>query len=61
MSNSQKLIEWIYREVEAYSRLEKHYGPVPHNWGFFLIIEILYSIQVPIDCKPGYTGTYPGA
>ena len=25
ISNSQKLIEWMYREVEGYSRPEKHY------------------------------------
>ena len=25
ISNLQKLIKWIYREVEGYSRSEKHY------------------------------------
>lgn len=34
MSDSQKLIEWICREVEGYSGLEKHCEPVPHNWDF---------------------------
>ena len=28
ISNSQKLKEWIYREVEGYSRPEKHYKPI---------------------------------
>ena len=31
ISNSQKLIEWIYREVGGYSRPEKHYEPILHN------------------------------
>ena len=31
ISNSQKLTEWIYREVEGYSRPEKHYEPVQHK------------------------------
>ena len=31
ISNSQKFIEWICREVERYSRPEKHYGPIQHN------------------------------
>ena len=31
ISNSQKLIEWLYREVEGYSRPEKHYEPIQHN------------------------------
>ena len=31
MSNSQKLIEWIYREVEGYSRPKRHYEPIHHN------------------------------
>jgi len=30
-SNSQKLIEWIDRKVEGYSRPEKHYQPSQHN------------------------------
>ena len=31
ISNPQKLIEWIYREVEGYSRLENLYEPIQHN------------------------------
>ena len=31
ISKSQKLIEWIYREVEGCSSLEKHCSPVQHN------------------------------
>ena len=31
ISNSQKLIERMYREVEEYSRPEKHYEPIEHN------------------------------
>ena len=31
ISNSQKLIEWIYRKVERYSRPEKHHEPIKHN------------------------------
>ena len=31
ISNSQKLIEWLYREVEGYSRPEKHYESIQRN------------------------------
>ena len=31
ISNSQKLIEWMYKKVEGYSRLEKHYEAIQHN------------------------------
>ena len=31
ISNSQKLVEWIYREVEGYSKPEKHCEPIQHN------------------------------
>ena len=31
MSNAQKLIEWMYRDVEGYSRPEKHCEPIQHN------------------------------
>ena len=31
ISNSQKPVDWIYREVEGYSRPEKHYEPIQHN------------------------------
>ena len=41
ISNSQKLIEWIYREVEGYSRPEKH---CQHN-------EDLYSFHTMIRYK----------
>ena len=35
ISNSQKLIEWPYGEVEGYSRPEKHYGPTQHNYDLY--------------------------
>ena len=31
ISNSPKLIEWIYRAVEGYSRPEKHGEPIQHK------------------------------
>ena len=31
ISNSQKLLELIYRKVEGYSRPEKHHEPIQHN------------------------------
>ena len=31
ISNSQKLIEWIDRKVEGYSRPQKHYDPIQHS------------------------------
>ena len=31
ISNSQKLIEWIYRKVEGYSRPEKHQEPIQQH------------------------------
>jgi len=42
MSNSQKLIEWLYWEVEGYSRPEKHYESIQHNflilyWSYLLL------------------------
>ena len=36
MSNSQKLIEWLYWEVEGYSRPEKHYEPIQPNFLFYI-------------------------
>ena len=35
ISNFQKLIEWIYREVEGYSGPEKHYEPIQRNYDFY--------------------------
>ena len=35
MSNSQKLIEWLYWEVEGYSRPEKHYEPSQHKYDLY--------------------------
>ena len=29
--NSQKLMEWIYREVERHNRPEKHHEAIQHN------------------------------
>ena len=42
MSNSQKLIEWLYWEVEGYSRPEKHYESIQYNffilyWSYLLL------------------------
>ena len=31
ISNSQKLIKWIYREVEGYNRPQKYYEPMQDN------------------------------
>ena len=31
ISSFQKLIEWMYRKVEEYSRPEKHYEPTQHS------------------------------
>ena len=31
ISNFQKLTEWIYREVEGYSKPEKHCEKIQHN------------------------------
>ena len=62
MSNSQKLIEWLYWEVEGYSRPEKHYEPfnIIKIYIIFTQQQDTNSTQVPIDEKPGDTGTYPG-
>ena len=42
--NSQKLIEWVYREVEGYSRPEKHCEPIQHN-------SDLYSFHTTVGYK----------
>ena len=62
ISNSQKLMEWIYREVEGYSRPENHCEPIQDNYDLYNFhTRVGYnSIQVPIDYKLGGTGTYPG-
>ena len=60
MSNSQKLIEWIYREVEGYSRPENHGEPMQHNKDLYSFVTTQIPIQVPIDCKLADTETYPG-
>ena len=31
MSNTKKLMKWIDRKVEGYSRPEKPYEPIQHN------------------------------
>ena len=31
ISNSQKLIEWLHRNVKGYSRYEKHHEPIHYN------------------------------
>ena len=60
MSNSQKLIEWIYREVRRYSRPEKHYEPIQLIKIYTNFTQLdTNSIQVPIDYKLGDTETYP--
>ena len=35
ISNSQKLIEWIYREGEGYSRPERHCEPIQNIWNLY--------------------------
>ena len=40
---TQKLIEWIDKRVEGYSRPEKHHEPIQHN-------EDLYNFHT----TPGY-------
>ena len=35
ISSSQKLTEWLYREVQGYSRPKKHYEPSQHNLGLY--------------------------
>ena len=41
--NSQKLIEWIYRDVEGYSRPEKHCEPIKHNY-LYNFQHMIYTI-----------------
>ena len=43
MSNSQKLIEWLYKEVEGYSRPEKHYEPIQPIFLFY--IGVSFSLE----------------
>ena len=31
ISDSQKLMEWIYRKIEEYSRPETHHEPTEHK------------------------------
>ena len=50
ISNSQKLIEWIYREVEGNSRPEKHYESIQHNVN-------LYSFHTTVGHK-FYSSSY---
>ena len=47
-------MEWIDRKV-GYSRPEKHYEPIQHNWDLYYFTQQwdTNSIQVPIDYKPG--------
>ena len=62
ISNSQKLIEWVDRKVERYGRSEKHYEPIQHNSDLYNCHTTsgYKFIQVPVDYKPGDTGTYSG-
>ena len=43
ISNSQKLIEWLYREVEGYNRPEKHCEPIKHNY-LYNFQHMIYTI-----------------
>ena len=43
ISNSEKWIEWMYKEVE-YSRPEKHYELIQHN-------QDLYNFHTIVGCK----------
>ena len=62
MSDSQKLIEWIHREVEGYSRPEKHHNQFNITKIYIIVTQQwdTNSIQVPIDYKLGDIGTYSG-
>ena len=42
ISNSQNLIEWIYRKVEGYSRPEKHHELLQHD---------LYNVHTTVRYK----------
>ena len=55
MSSSQKLIKWIHRKVEGYSRPEKHYEPIQHNYKFHTTVGYK-SYSSSIDYKLGDTG-----
>ena len=55
-SNSQKLLEWLYREVEGYSRSAKHYESIQYNQDLYNFHT--NSIQVLINYKLGDIGTY---
>ena len=58
ISNSQKLIEWICKEIERYSRPEKHYEQfsIIKIYTIFTQQKDINSIQVPIDYKLRDTG-----
>ena len=60
MSNSQKLIERMYREVEEYMlKSIMNQLNIIRIYTIFTQQQDTNSIQVPIHYKPGDTGTYP--
>ena len=60
MSNSQKLIEQIYRKVEADLKSTMNQFKVIKIYVIFTQQQDTNSIQVLIDYKPRNTRTYPG-
>ena len=62
MSNSQKLIEWIDRKVEDIVDLKSTMDQfnIIKIYTIFTQQQDTNGIQVPIEYKPGDTGTHPG-
>ena len=48
------------RKVEGYNRPEKHQFNIIKMYTTFTQQRDTNSVQVPMDYKPGDTGTYPG-
>ena len=62
ISNCQKLLWWIVRKAESYSRPEKDHEPI-NTFKIYAISTQEQGTnpnQVLIDYKPGDTITYPG-
>ena len=49
ISNSQKLIKWIYRKVEGYSRPEKHCKPINATQLRFIPFSHKSKIQILLN------------
>ena len=50
-------MEWIYREVEGYSRPEKHCEPIQHN--FMLILHTILWKQFSQNRKVQILSKFP--